>query len=77
MSFIDRPLFVSQGDVELMEPTERITIINLKGTEDQAAWLEAIHRKTHIAKSVIMRLALDLWAQQNGHPPFPKSEDDL
>lgn len=55
----------------------RTTIINLKGTEEQAVWLQTIHRKTHISKSVIMRLALDLWAKQNGHPPFPKSEDDL
>lgn len=57
-------------------PTPRTTIINLKGSEEQADWLEAVHRKTHLAKSVIVRLALTLWAESNGHPPFPSSEDD-
>ena len=55
---------------------ERITIINLKGSQEQADWLEAVHHKTHIAKSVIVRLALSLWAERNGHPPFPSSEDE-
>jgi hypothetical protein len=55
---------------------DRVTIINLKGTTDQAEWLEAVHRKTHIAKTVIVRLALAEWAQRNGHPPFPTSDDD-
>jgi hypothetical protein len=54
----------------------RITIINLKGTQEQAEWLENVHRKTHFSKSVIVRLALTLWAERNGHPPFPMSDDD-
>jgi hypothetical protein len=54
----------------------RVTIINLKGSEEQAAWLEAVHRKTHLPKSVIVRLALELWATQNDHPSFPAMEDD-
>jgi hypothetical protein len=54
----------------------RLTIINLKGTQEQADWLTATNRKTHIAKSVIVRLALDFWAKANGHPPFPSSPDD-
>jgi hypothetical protein len=54
----------------------RITIINLKGSREQGRWLETVHRKTHIAKSVIVRLALNQWAASNGHPPFPSSEDD-
>ena len=53
----------------------RATIINLKGSDEQAAWLESVHRKTHLAKSVIVRLALDLWADKNGHKSFPSSED--
>jgi hypothetical protein len=56
--------------------TGRTTIINLKGSEEQAAWLEAVHRKTHLPKSVIVRLALELWATQNDHPSFPATEDD-
>jgi hypothetical protein len=55
---------------------ERITIISLKGTSAQAEWLEDAHRKTHIAKSVLVRLALDLLAKDRGLPPFPVSGDD-
>jgi hypothetical protein len=54
----------------------RATIINLKGSQEQADWLEAVHRKTHLPKAVIVRLALDQWAASNGHPPLPSSEDD-
>lgn len=54
----------------------RLTIINLKGTQEQADWLEAARRKTHISKSVIVRLGLALWGEQNGLPPFPLSGDD-
>ena len=54
----------------------RSTIINLKGTDAQADWLEAIHRKTHLPKSVIVRLALGMWAEKNSHPAFPSSDDD-
>ena len=80
---------MSNAGVELMarpksthkgKPTEpnqapRLTIINLKGSEAHADWLEAVHKKTHIAKSVIVRLALTQWAEQNGHPPFPSTDD--
>jgi hypothetical protein len=61
--------------VETTQPA-RTTIINLKGSEDQASWLEGVHRKTHLPKSVIVRLALNLWAEKNGHPVFPVTEDD-
>ncbi len=54
----------------------RPTIINLKGSLEQAEWLETVHRKTHIAKSVIVRLALIDWAAKNGYEPFPTLEDE-
>lgn len=57
-------------------PTPRITIINLKGTHGQADWLDAVHRKTHLSRSVIVRLALSAWAENNGHPAFPFAEED-
>jgi hypothetical protein len=57
-------------------PSARVTIINLKGTQEQADWLDAARRKTHISKSVIVRLGLGLWAEKSGLPPFPTSEDD-
>ena len=57
-------------------PSARLTIINLKGTQEQADWLDDAHRKTHYTKSVIVRLALDLWAKERGLPPFPVAGDD-
>lgn len=63
--------------VESDPPAGRVTIINLKGSEAQAAWLEEVHARTHIAKAVIVRLALSSWAEQNRHPPFPSGEGDL
>jgi hypothetical protein len=71
-----RPKGRPKGKSNSMDPPVRITIINLKGSEEQADWLDAANRKTHIAKSVIVRLALGLWAEQNGLPPFPSSEVD-
>jgi hypothetical protein len=67
----------AKGRAETPVPqSPRITIINLKGSQEQADWLEAVHRKTHLSKSVIVRLAISLWAEHNGHPPFPTSGDD-
>ena len=57
------------------EPS-RTTIINLKGSTDQAEWLESVHRKTHLSKTVIVRLALRLWAEQNQHAPFPMTDEE-
>ncbi len=76
MAFIGRPLLVGANPdaVQAME-VGRPTIINLKGSDEQAAWLESIHRKTHLSKSVIVRLALELWSKTNSHPSFPSSED--
>ena len=54
----------------------RITIINLKGSAEQSDWLEKRHRQTHLSKSVIVRLALALWAEQGNHPPFPSSDSE-
>ncbi len=58
------------------EPTQagRVTIINLKGTAEEGAWLEEVHRKTHVPKAVIVRLALAEWAKRNGHPAYPGPE---
>ena len=54
----------------------RTTIINLKGSDAQSAWLESVHRKTHIPKTTIVRLALAAWAEANEHEPFPMGEGD-
>jgi hypothetical protein len=51
---------------------DRTTIINLKGSLAYDAWLEEIHNTTHLAKAVIIRLALKSWAKQNGHREPPE-----
>lgn len=51
---------------------ERETIVNMKGSADYAGWLEAVHRKTHIPKAQIVRLALATWAMANGHDAPPE-----
>jgi hypothetical protein len=71
-----RPKGRPKGATPAPAQSPRTTIINLKGTDAQADWLESMHRKTHLSKSVIVRLALVLWAEKNGHSPFPSSEDD-
>lgn len=75
MAFIGRPLLVgvNSDTVEVMPAIgERITIINLKGSEEFRDWLAAMVEKTHIPASTITRLAYQEWAKRNGHPEPPK-----
>jgi hypothetical protein len=51
---------------------ERESIINLKGSPAYAEWLEGLHRKTHIPKATIFRLALAEWAEKHGHAEPPE-----
>ena len=51
---------------------DRAVIIHLKGTSGYAAWLDDIHKKTHLPKATIIRLALTLWAKENDHPEPPE-----
>jgi hypothetical protein len=51
---------------------DRETIINMKGSRAYSEWLESVHRKTHIPKVVIFRLALAEWAVRNGHDAPPE-----
>ena len=53
------------------ERGERETVIHMKGSADYVAWLDAIHRKTHIPKVQLFRVALAEWAKRNGHPEPP------
>jgi hypothetical protein len=54
------------------EGTERETVINMKGSAEYAAWLEDVHRKTHIPKVQIFCLAIAEWAERHGHPSPPE-----
>ena len=56
----------SKKKAESQAPDERVAIIHLKGSPAYAAWLEAAHRKTHIAKASIVRVALAEWAERHG-----------
>lgn len=51
---------------------DRVAIIHLKGSPLYAEWLDALHRKTHIPKASLFRLALAEWAEKNGHSPPPE-----
>lgn len=51
---------------------ERESVINLKGSPEYSAWLESVHRKTHISKAQIFRLAIAEWALKHGHPAPPE-----
>lgn len=53
-------------------PDDRIGVIHLKGTVQYAQWLEDLHRRTHIPKAVLIRLALAEWAEHHGHPAPPE-----
>lgn len=56
-------------------PTRKLDcqVINLKGTQEYCDWLDAANKKTHIAKAVIVRLALAQYAAANGLEPPPEA----
>ena len=51
---------------------ERETIVNMKGSPEYSDWLEGIHRKTHMPKVQVFRLAIAEWAERHGHPSPPE-----
>jgi hypothetical protein len=51
---------------------ERVVIVHLKGSPAYAEWLDQVHKKTHIAKATLFRLAMAEWAEKNGHPTPPE-----
>jgi hypothetical protein len=51
---------------------DRVAIIHLKGSPEYAAWLERLHKETHIAKTNLVRLALKEWAENRKHESPPE-----
>jgi hypothetical protein len=51
---------------------DRANVIVLKGSPQYVEWFDSLHRKTHIPKSTIVRLALAEWAKKQGHPAPPE-----
>lgn len=71
-STLGRPKRTAREPVKAPSPDDRPTIINLKGTNEYAEWLEAVYRKTHLPKATIFRVAVAEWAERNGHPKPPE-----
>jgi hypothetical protein len=68
-----RPRKTAKGNPEPPEDrSERETVIHMKGSAEYVAWLDDVHRKTHIPKVQIFRLAIAEWAERNGHPTPPE-----
>jgi len=62
-----------RGSAKPQKPSdERVAVIHLKGTAAYAEWLDALHRKTHIPKAALFRLAMAEWAVRSGHEPPPE-----
>lgn len=49
----------------------RIPIVNLHGSLAEKNWLEHVHRKTRLARTIIVRLALASWAATQNLPAYP------
>jgi hypothetical protein len=68
-----RPPKSVTGSTALSEDRgERETVIHMKGSASYVAWLDQVHRKTHIPKVQIFRLAVAEWAERNGHTAPPE-----
>jgi hypothetical protein len=60
-----------QTPATVEDRSERETIVHMKGSAEYVDWLEEVHRKTHIPKVQIFRIAVAEWAARNGlrEPP--------
>jgi hypothetical protein len=73
VSTMGRPKKAVKRTPELAEDrSERETVIHMKGSADYVDWLEEVHRKTHIPKVQIFRIAVAEWAERNGHREPPE-----
>jgi hypothetical protein len=61
--------------VEAMEPIGRVSVIHLQGPTEERDWLTLLHKRTHLPKATIVRLALADWAKGRGLPPSPSREN--
>jgi hypothetical protein len=70
---VDQMARPKKGAKKPDRPSEdRVAIVHLKGSPEYAAWLDALHQRTHIGKATLVRLALSEWAERNGHPKPPE-----
>jgi len=54
------------------ERGERESVIHMKGSPEYVDWLDLAHKRTHIPKVQIFRLAVADWAKKNGLPAPPE-----
>ena len=72
-STIRQPRRTAKGTPEPPEDrSERETIIHMKGSAEYVAWLDGVHRKTHIPKVQLFRIAIAEWAKRNGDDEPPE-----
>lgn len=57
------------------EQLGRVSVIHLQGPPEERDWLTLLHKKTHLPKATIVRLALEEWAKTKGLPPYPNREN--
>jgi hypothetical protein len=68
-----RPKKTAQRKPPLHEDEgKRETVIHMKGSAGYTAWLDDVHRKTHIPKVQIFRIAVAEWAERHGHTAPPE-----
>lgn len=54
-------------------PTDgRMAVIHLKGSPEYVAFLEDVHRRSHIAKATLFRVGFAEWCQRNGYGTPPE-----
>jgi hypothetical protein len=51
---------------------ERETIIHMKGSREYSDFLDVVHRKSHIPKVQLFRIAYAEWCERNGFGTPPK-----
>lgn len=53
--------------------TPQLCVINVKGSAEYSAWLDAATHETRIPKASLFRLGMELVAKQYGLDPPPES----
>jgi len=75
MEFIGRPLLVSPNpeSVEAIRPVGQRVVMNLKGSDEYAQWLEDASKHLGISKVEMFRLAMRLVAKHYKFRPPPEN----
>ncbi len=71
MEFINRPLLVGANPeaVEVMVQICRVTLLNLKGSEEERDFIRSMSDDSGVSASEIVRRGLAMWATKRGYTP--------